>query len=71
MSEDEIRPVLAGNAADLYGADLDFLQGIADRVGPTVDELSKPLEPDEMPADPNFLMLVNAGASLSALNKSR
>ena len=71
MSEDEIRQVLAGNAADLYGADLDFLQGVADRVGPTMDELNTPLEPDEMPADPNFLMLINAGASLSALNKSR
>jgi predicted TIM-barrel fold metal-dependent hydrolase len=67
--EDEIRQILATNAADIYGADLDFLQSFADRVGPTVEEVATPLQPDEMPADPNFHMLVSAGASLSALNK--
>jgi predicted TIM-barrel fold metal-dependent hydrolase len=40
-TEAELRQVLAGNAAALYGFDLDALQPIADRVGPTLEELSQ------------------------------
>lgn len=65
--EDEIRQLLAGNAAEFYGADLEFLQTIADRVGPTVDEVNTPLEPDEKPQDPNFAMLMEDYAGLSAI----
>jgi len=43
-SEEDLRRVLGGNAAALYGFDLDRLQPIADRVGPTVEELSVPFE---------------------------
>ena len=57
VPEDDLRPLLAGNAAELYGADLDFLQGIADRVGPAVAELATPLRPDEIPDDINFAYL--------------
>jgi predicted TIM-barrel fold metal-dependent hydrolase len=39
---DELQQVLGGNAADLYGFDLDQLQPIADRVGPTVADLDVP-----------------------------
>jgi predicted TIM-barrel fold metal-dependent hydrolase len=39
---DELRRVLAGNAAELYGFDLDALRPLADAVGPTVDELAEP-----------------------------
>ena len=42
--EDELRAVLAGNAAGLYGFDLAALQAHADRVGPTLAELSEPFE---------------------------
>jgi predicted TIM-barrel fold metal-dependent hydrolase len=57
VPEDELRQLLAGNAAKLYGADLDYLQTIADRVGPTVEEIAKPLTKDEIPEDPNFAYL--------------
>jgi predicted TIM-barrel fold metal-dependent hydrolase len=63
--EDELRQILAGTAADLYGGDLAFLQSVADRVGPTVEEIATPLRAEEMPADPNFGMLVEAYAGLS------
>ena len=67
--EDEVRQILATNAAGLYGADLELLQRVADRIGPTVEEIATPLQPDEMPADPNFHLQVMAGQSLSALNQ--
>ena len=50
----ELRSILAGNAAKLYGGDIAFLQTIADRVGFTPEQVSTPLPRDEMPADPNF-----------------
>jgi len=39
----ELRKILAGNTADLYGFDLDALAPLAARVGPTIDEISAPL----------------------------
>ncbi|HET6951633.1 MAG TPA: amidohydrolase family protein [Acidimicrobiales bacterium] len=62
---EDIRQLLSGTAAELYGADLDLLQPIADRVGPTVDEVNTPLHADELPDDPNFGMIVEAYAGLS------
>jgi predicted TIM-barrel fold metal-dependent hydrolase len=44
FTADELRPVLAGNAARVYGFDLAKLQPIADEVGPTVAELATPLD---------------------------
>jgi predicted TIM-barrel fold metal-dependent hydrolase len=41
---DELRRVLGANAAGVYGFDLDALAPIAQRVGPTVDELMEPYE---------------------------
>jgi len=41
-SADDLRQVLGGNAAALYGFDLERLQPIADRVGPTIGELAVP-----------------------------
>ena len=41
--------MLGGNAAEVYGFDLDALAPVAARVGPTVDEIAVPL--DEIPAD--------------------
>jgi predicted TIM-barrel fold metal-dependent hydrolase len=62
LPEGEIRQLVAGNAADLYGADLGFLQGLADRVGPSVEEVATPLRADEVPDDPNFRHLGQPGA---------
>jgi predicted TIM-barrel fold metal-dependent hydrolase len=47
--EPEIRAMLAGNAARVYGFDLDALDTVAARVGPTVAEVAQPLA--ELPAD--------------------
>ena len=41
--DDVMRKILAGNAAELYGFDLDALAPLAAEVGPTVDELREPL----------------------------
>src|SRR5262249_61039166 len=40
---DELQDILAGNAAKLYEFDLDALAPEAERVGPTVAEISEPL----------------------------
>ena len=67
--EDEVRQLLAGNAADLYGADLEFLQNVADVVGPTVEEVASPLLPEEVPDDPNFRQPIGYGGLSSTLSR--
>ncbi|MCY4663213.1 MAG: amidohydrolase family protein, partial [Acidimicrobiaceae bacterium] len=47
-SEAEMRAVLGGNAADLYGFDLDRLAPLATEHGPTVEQVATPLA--EIPA---------------------
>ena len=49
--ESELRAVLAGNAAALYGFDLDALDPFAERFGPLVSEIGQPLT--TMPEEPN------------------
>ena len=44
IPEDELRPILGGNAVNLSGFDAALLQSVADRVGPTVEGLATPLE---------------------------
>ena len=44
-------PWSAGNAAALYGFDLDALAPIAARVGPTVTEVARPLPDEDIPAE--------------------
>jgi predicted TIM-barrel fold metal-dependent hydrolase len=51
IDADEVRAMVGGNAARLYGFDLDVLAPIAARVGPPVDEVARPLPPDEIPAE--------------------
>jgi predicted TIM-barrel fold metal-dependent hydrolase len=53
LSEDERRTILSLRAADVYGFDLDQLQLVADRCGPTTAELTQPLPDDERPAFPD------------------
>ena len=43
-SEADLRKVLAGNAAEVYGFDLPKLDVYAANIGPTVDEIATPLE---------------------------
>ncbi len=49
VPEDEMRQMLAGNAARVYGFDLDRLTPIGDRIGPKVADVAQPL--DRPPAD--------------------
>ena len=44
VSPEELRRLLGGNASKLYGFDMERLQPIADRVGPTIGELAVPYE---------------------------
>jgi len=52
---DELQQILGGNAAALYGFDMQALAPIAAKYGPTVAELAQPL--DELPAEPNEALL--------------
>ena len=47
VTRDELRELLAGNAARLYDFDLDALAPLAAKFGPTVDEIAEPI--DEIP----------------------
>ena len=38
-------------AAKVYDFDLDYLDGLAAGIGPTVEEVSRPLPESEIPAD--------------------
>jgi predicted TIM-barrel fold metal-dependent hydrolase len=49
VPEDEVRKITSLNAARVYGFDVDALQKIADRVGPTVEEMATPVAADELP----------------------
>ena len=53
--------MLGGNAAAMYGFDLEALAGPASRLGPTVAEVSQPLA--ELPENPNEALLANAIAA--------
>lgn len=57
VPEDDARQLFAGNAAEMYDADMEMLQGIADRIGFSPAQVATPLEEDEIPADPNFRMM--------------
>jgi predicted TIM-barrel fold metal-dependent hydrolase len=51
VPEAEVRAMTSVNAATVYGCDLDVLQAIADRIGPTVDEVATPVVPEELPKE--------------------
>jgi predicted TIM-barrel fold metal-dependent hydrolase len=51
IDDDERRRLLAGTAAEVYGFDLDALGAVAERVGPTAEELRVPLGMEQYPAD--------------------
>ena len=50
-TEYEMRLMLGRTAAQVYGFDFDALQTVADRIGPTVDEVAVPLPVSEWPSD--------------------
>jgi predicted TIM-barrel fold metal-dependent hydrolase len=52
LPEHDLEELLANRAADVYGFDLEHLQSIADRVGPTMQQIKTPLPPEEWPRYP-------------------
>ena len=60
--EATLRKILAENAADLYGFDLDALAPLAAEYGPTVEEIATPL--GNLPANPNAALLKSVGKSV-------
>ena len=46
---DEVQTMLGDNAARIYGFDMAKLQVIADRAGPSVEDISRPLTSAEVP----------------------
>jgi predicted TIM-barrel fold metal-dependent hydrolase len=50
VERDEVAAMVGGNAARVYGFDLDALAPVAARIGPRVDEVAVPLAHDEIPA---------------------
>jgi predicted TIM-barrel fold metal-dependent hydrolase len=51
--EEEIRTAAGLRAAHVYGFDIDFLQGLANQHGPTIEEITTPLRPGD-PGRPDF-----------------
>jgi predicted TIM-barrel fold metal-dependent hydrolase len=49
LPEDDIRKMLGGNATKLWGFDETLLQAVADRVGPSVEDLATPLALADIP----------------------
>jgi predicted TIM-barrel fold metal-dependent hydrolase len=49
LPETEVRRMTSENAARLYGFDLDFLQSIADRTGPSVEDIATSVALEEVP----------------------
>jgi len=58
LRPEELQQFLAGNAAKVYGFDLDALRPAADQYGPTVAEIAEPLT--ELPENPNETLRRNA-----------
>ncbi|WP_221355044.1 amidohydrolase family protein [Streptomyces beigongshangae] len=56
----EVAAMAGGNAARVYGFDLDLLDAVAAEVGPTVEEIAEPLE--EPPADATSPVFARGGA---------
>lgn len=52
LPEDDLDVLLATRAVDVYGFDLDHLQTVADRIGPTLAQIKTPLPSEERPRYP-------------------
>jgi predicted TIM-barrel fold metal-dependent hydrolase len=53
----EVAAMLGLNAARAYGFDVEALQNVVDRMGPTVGEISRPLDAKELPTDATTMAL--------------
>lgn len=64
VEPDEVQAMLGGNAAEVYGFDLDALAPVAAEVGPRIEEVAEPLRdfPAEAGKCPAFAGLTSAGS---------
>jgi predicted TIM-barrel fold metal-dependent hydrolase len=53
LPADDLDELLWRRAADVYHFDVSTLQDVADRVGPTLDQIATPLTVDELPSFPD------------------
>jgi predicted TIM-barrel fold metal-dependent hydrolase len=51
VDRDEVAAMVGGNAAEVYGFDLDALAPVAARIGPRIDEVAEPLAPGDIPTE--------------------
>lgn len=63
VPEADTRAMLGENAADVYDLDLGALQGLADQIGPSPEEVRRPLTPAELPAFPDQTVCCTFAAS--------
>jgi hypothetical protein len=66
VESDEVQAMVGGNAARVYGFDLDALAAVAAQVGPRVDDVARPLDLSEIPAEalrcPAFALALGAAS---------
>jgi predicted TIM-barrel fold metal-dependent hydrolase len=71
----EVQAMVGGNAAALYGFDMEALAPVAARVGPAVDEVAVPLPPEEIPGEavrcPTFAAAVAQSRQLAPQGGTR
>lgn len=51
VTTDEVAAMVGGNAARVYGFDLDALAPVAGRIGPAVADVARPLDSSDIPAE--------------------
>jgi len=66
VPEADLRKILSENAAEVFGFDLDKLQVLADRIGPTPEEIAVQPALDELPAHTMNAAIMEAQATLAA-----
>jgi predicted TIM-barrel fold metal-dependent hydrolase len=64
VPEDEVRKMLGITAAQLYGMDVSVLQSIADRIGPSVEAIDRPVTIDEIPTGSYNMALTDIEAPM-------
>ena len=70
VPEAEVRAMTSLTAAEVYGFDLDRLQSIADRIGPTPEEIATPVSLDDLPLDTRCMTIADALDPISVSSAS-
>jgi len=66
VPEKQRRMLFAENAAALYGFDLDALRPMAEKYGPTPEQIDEPLPPDQIPRSSHCYLFQTALRELDA-----